>query len=477
MAGINKPPEGESQTTQRVIRSELGGAMEARVARLPTPLGDDIARFLVRLDEQRYARSTKLSLGRLVVRIAEWLCGNPALVRGGLIESFMNDGVVRDCVFWTARLKANGEPRSVNSFTWVRLLLFQFWLCAGLERRAAEEKLEQLDRSLRRNGSRKGPPDLLNFRDPNPEPPPTEEELAQLDAYFEEQINQTRAEGPHGLRRLRRLLTERAIERTLQETGERHASLASMRADKLRVDANGVWRVDDILIKATPKRRRTPPTPRRRVGDEEYSQWYLPAALILLYDEIYQAHGLDLLGYLRDGRRDGVRWLSLADDVTFGRATPIGSTFAPLWLNWDGTDYLRKHRFATIGKRLMRDVIHKPRGQLHLMRRAAAVAHRPLSVTSPGIVEKLLQMGPAQQTLYSLPTDESLGRHLGTLDPFSQRGSPTRDQPTGVVPATPEQSTEPLLPDAGNPPPRATSGRRSSSQQRPKSLTWRDVIR
>lgn len=290
----------------------------------------------------------------------------------------------------------------------------QLWFSAGLKPVETEVRLDRLVRSLRWD-ERRDRPDKVRLRVPSPARAPSRDSVLAYLTSLEEQITKEKAGATRT--RLQELLLLRALLHTLVWTGMRWSSLASMRADMLRAEGD-IWRVNMVLVKGTPSRRNLPPTPRLVVGDDEYTHWLLWPHLIRMYEELFEAHQLDLRGYLSGGSTKALRWVDIKEDATFGRAVPIGARAAPLWFDGGGTSgYLSKKRIYRLITQVVRNDLGLPRGGLHIFRRLASSVLYELMMKDPGMSEMVLQMSAAQQTRYAISVNRNVSTFLGTYDP------------------------------------------------------------
>lgn len=389
-----------------------------RIEEFPPAVQHDLARFLRHVEEeQRLSRSFKKSLGRLVLEAGRWHSEAHPSSAKGLAEACKDDAVAKRYMEWCARPLADGRQRSERTFEWGYTLLRHLWLSAGLSRVEVKAKRDELGKKFNSEGDPRGRPNLLNLRAPDPEPMPSIEEAKRLFAHLEAEVTSAKAAADR--RALRKALTVRALVHVVCANGYRAASLVGMRADLLRPDADNAWSAY-VPVKGTPTRRRRPPTPRDQIGDQQYARWPLYADVVHMIKEMLEAHGLDLLEYVRSGKREALGWVALSEDESFGRLAKIGEEVAPLWLSWDDDrGYLRLRRIEGIFEHIVREVLGRPRGRLHIFRRFAAFTKRELSVRNPALVESLIQMSPQMQLHYSRAVEIDLPKELGTLDPFS----------------------------------------------------------
>lgn len=483
LANLSAPPSPLGRTGP--LAADRVGRPRPQAPRLEDfspAIQEDILRFRAHIEVERLARSFKENLDRLVLDAAQWVCTHGPSAGG--LTVLLDEETAREYMrIHAARPLANGQPRSVNSFEWHYRLLEHLWGSAGLARPEVLARLDKLRRSFRRDGDRRGHPDLLNLRRPDPSEAPPLDEVMQLLERREKEIAHARAAGPKRIRLLRRLLTERVLLLTMLLNGFRAASLTSMRVDWFKRHDDGTWRAV-VLAKATPKRKGMPPTPRFVVEDQEYAEWPLYPRLMNAYQELFLAHGLDLFEFLRTGRRDAVRWVALTEDVTFGRAAPTGREVAPLWLDWDGRGYLRRHRLESICERLVRKDLKRRRGRMHIFRALALLGQGAKRVENPALVEAVLQMSPSMQLKYATRANRDLARELGTLNldaltaqtPAMAAASdarPDREDAESGAPST-HGGTSPSEPI--RPQPRELACRGSRAVPEPPRHSWRELF-
>lgn len=186
---------------------------------------------------------------------------------------------------------------------------------------------------------------------------------------------------------------------------------------------------------------------------ETRGDWIIDGDLIPLWSEMLASFGVDLIGFIRSNgtARELVRWFTATEDVTFGRRV-LGTDVAPLWLSDSG--YLKKPEIARRFKRIVRKVLQKDTGQVHIFRRRAALDHRAESIANPLLVEKMFQMSRGLQDAYAISEDLNLAGIQGSFNPLTGEHRPAKGR------ARPE-------PDIRSGPPVQPSRQGSSRADRP----------